>query len=294
MKFYRVLTGACVLAASACSFTEGFDGFAGASATRNNGSTGDGSLTTNSDSGDGFSAVSGHTDGGGDGAVVDPNTAPYFVDGGSFCSTQTTSFCDDFDTQDLGKNWLREGAYSKLTSYSAKSAPNDFLLNAPATTAAGTFVSKITHEFENSATSMVVTFDFFPEETYLGTSFFILGSMEWTRGDSKYSLRLVYSSGQIRLEESNLVAPPNNMDEYHPFFSLPAGQWSRLSLDVVASGTTPGAQLSADGVPIGTRETITPTAGMDLRPTLILGAVYAGQPHTGWILRYDNVTVTFR
>ena len=293
MKVYRALTGVCVLAASACSFTEGFDGFAGSSATRNSPSTEDGAITENSDSGDGISTVDGRSDGG-DGGAVDPNSAPYFVDGGSFCSTQTTTFCEDFDTQDLGKNWLREGAYGKLTSYTAKSAPNDFLLNAPATAATGTFVSKITHDFDTNATSTVLTFDLFPEETYLGTSFFILSSMEWTRADAKYSLRLVYSSGRIRLEESNLVAPPNNKDEYHPFFDLAVGKWSRLSLDVVASGSTPGAQLSADGVPIGTRETLTPTAGMDLRPTLILGAVFAGQPHTGWVLRYDNVTVTFR
>lgn len=293
MRSFRFLAGASVLAASACSFTEGFDGFVGPAENRSNSALDDGSPGA----GDSSTAPDITTTNGdaGDGAIADPNTPPYFVDGGSFCSTQTTtSFCDDFDTAELSKNWLREGAYAKLTSHEAKSAPNDFLLNAPSTTAGGTFVSKITHDFANNASSMIVTFDFFPEKVYVGTSFLILGAVEWNRGDQKYSLRLVYSSGQIRLEESNLVPPPNNKDEYHPFFDLPTGKWSRISLDLVANGTSPGVQLSVDGVPLGTREALVPTAGMDARPTVLLGAVFAGQPHTGWALRYDNVTVTFR
>lgn len=294
MRVLRIVAGASVLAASACSFTEGFDGFTGSSenqinTTLDDGAPGDGDA--NSTTGPASNAGDGSTDG----AVVDPNTPPYFVDGGSFCSTQsTTSFCDDFDTVDLSKNWLREGAYAKLTSHEAKSAPNDFLLNAPATNAGGTFVSKISRDFTNNAASMIVTFDFFPEKVYVGTSFLILGAVEWSRGEQKYSVRLVYASGQIRLEESNLVAPPNNKDAYHPFFDLPGGKWSRISLDLVATGASPGVQLSVDGVPLGTREMLAPTAAMDPRPTLLLGAVFAGQPHTGWALRYDNVTVTFR
>ncbi len=107
-------------------------------------------------------------------------------------------------------------------------------------------------------------------------------------------MRLVYSNGSVRLEESNLVPPPNNKDAYHPFFTIPNGKWTRIKLDVVASGATPGVTISLDGTTVGVRESITPTAGLDPLPTLILGAVFAGNPHTGWTLRYDDVTVTYR
>jgi len=72
------------------------------------------------------------------------------------------------------------------------------------------------------------------------------------------------------------------------------GKWTRIKLDVVASGATPGVQVSLDGTPVGVRETITPTPGMDATPTLLLGAVFAGNPSTGWRLRYDDITVTYR
>lgn len=63
---------------------------------------------------------------------------------------------------------------------------------------------------------------------------------------------------------------------------------------MVTSGGSPGAQLSIDGTPVGAREALVPTPLVDPTPTLILGAVFAGNPHTGWTLRYDNVTVTYR
>jgi hypothetical protein len=289
-------TAAVALCATtaACSLAVGFDGFVGPEKRDGGGDdlddSGSNGLVDPDSSGDGGGSPS--DDGGGD--APDPNAPPIFVDGGSFCPVGSNTFCEDFDTAELAVKWLREGVYGKLTSYSPKSAPNVFLVDVPATTTGGTFVSKITKNFENSTTSVVLGFDIKPEKVYLGSSFFILAALEWARNDDKYSLRLVYSNGSVRLEESNLVPPPNNTDHYHPFFTLPEGKWSRISLDVVASGSSPGAQISIDGIAVGTRETLTPTANIDPRPTLILGAVFAGNPHTGWTLRYDDVTLSFR
>ncbi len=283
---------------AACSLV-GFDGFVGPAEGKDDGG-GDGhqvdvSAPPRRDGGSNGLGGDGGDEAEGDSDAPDPNGPPVFVDGGSFCSENGgTAFCDDFDTADLSKQWLREGVFGKLTSYSPKSAPNVFLIDAPPTTAAGTFVSKITRSFETSATNVVVGFDFKPERTNEGSSFLILAALEWARADSKYSLRLVYSNGNVRLEESNLVPPPNNKDAYHPFFNLPLNQWSRVTLDVVASGSSPGVQIALDGVAVGVREPIAPTPGLDPRPTLLLGAVFAGTPHTGWRLRYDNVTATFR
>lgn len=222
---------------------------------------------------------------------------PVFVDGGSFCtSTEGTAatFCDDFDTEDLPSNWIREGLYGKLTSHEPKSTPNVFLVDAPQSAAGGTFVSKISRDFDDPSTHLLVEFDFKPERINEGTAFLMLAAVEWVRGASKYSLRLVYSNGSVRLEESNLVPPPNNQDTYHPFFTLPMNQWTRVSLDIEASGASAGVQISLDGKPSGKRAAISPSAEIDPRPSLLLGAVFASSPHTGWTFRYDNVTLTYQ
>jgi hypothetical protein len=301
-RSFLLRCGAAVVLATtaACSLAVGFDGFAGPGGSTGDGGNGEGSLRGDGSRADnGPSGPGAVSDAGGSSSppldAADPNVAPVFVDGGSFCDAQDgATFCDDFDTADLNARWVREGVYARLTSYSAKSAPNDFLLDVPKTDTGGTFVSKITHTFDTPSTNLLVGFDFQPERTYLGSSFLILAALEYTKADAKYSLRLVYSNGNVRLEESNLVPPPNNKDRYHPFFAIPTGKWSRLKLDVVASGATPGALLSIDGVPVGAREALVPTPLMDPTPTMIVGAVFAGNPHTGWTLRYDNVTVTYR
>lgn len=289
---------AVLAATAACSFTMGFDGFAGSGPLAGDGG-GDSRVASDPDGGGPAVDSSTATDGG-DAAspevdAGDPNGPPVFVDGGSFCGTQeSTAFCEDFDTKDLPVHWVKEGVFAKLTSYSAKSAPNVFLLDVPESTAGGTFVSKITKVMDAPSTNLVVAFDFAPEKVNLTSSFLILAALEYTKLDLKYSLRLVYSNGSVRLEESNLVPPPNNKDAYHPFFAVPVGKWTRIKLDVMASGTTPGAIVSLDGTPVGARETITPTPGMDPTPTLLFGAVFAGNPNTGWRLRYDDITVTYR
>jgi hypothetical protein len=294
----RFAVVALLAATAACSFTMGFDGFAGSGDTPSDG--GPDSPSARDDSGnppgvDGSSNVDAGDSGAIDADAGPVDQPPVFVDGGSFCGTQeSTAFCEDFDTTDLPVHWVKEGVFAKLTSTAAKSAPNVFLLDVPESTAGGTFVSKITKTMDSPSTNLVVAFDFSPEKVNLTSSFLILAALEYTKLDAKYSMRLVYSNGSVRVEESNLVPPPNNKDSYHPFFTIPTGQWSRVKLDVVASGATPGVQVSLDGTPVGARDALTPTPGIDPTPTLILGAVFAGNPNTGWKLRYDNVTVTYR
>ncbi len=300
-SFALSLGGSILFAATAACSLVGFDGFVGpAEGSREDGG-GEGLVveaSAPSPRRDGGTGEPG-TDGGSDGTdsdAPDPNVPPVFVPGGSFCAKEgaDATFCDDFDTADLPQQWLREGIFAKLTSYAPKSAPNVFLVDAPPATAGGTFVSKITHDFEAPSTNMLFAFDIKPERTNEGSAFFMLAALEWARGEDKYSLRLVYSNGLVRLEESNLVAPPNNKDAYHPFFTIPMNEWTRVGLDVIASGASPSIQLTLDGTAVGVRESIAPTPGIDPRPTLILGAVFAGSPHTGWRLRYDDVAVTFR
>jgi hypothetical protein len=286
---------AFLAATGACSLAVGFDGFAGpARVALDDG----GDASPDADRAPADGGVSNVDASDGPAPEVDagdPNTPPVFVDGGSFCGAQDgATFCEDFDTADLPVHWIHEGVFARLTSYTPKSSPNGLLLDAPETATGGTFVSKISRTFDAPSTNLVVAFDFQPERVNLGSSFLIVGALEYTMNDSKYSIRLVYSNGSVRLEESNLVPPPNNKDAYHPFFAIPTGKWTRVKLDIVASGATPGVVVSLDGVAVGPREVLTPTVGLDPTPTLILGAVFGGNPHTGWTLRYDDVTVTYR
>jgi len=298
--FFWRSTALCLVAGStACSLAASFDGFVGP--TRSAGDGGDEAAFVDLDSGNtqqldtGTALVDSSDAGVIDVVDADPNVPPVFVDGGSFCGAQeSATFCEDFDTADLPVQWIREGLFAKLTSYAPKSAPNVFLLDAPASPVGGTFVSKITRVFDQPSTNMVVAFDFKPEIVNTSSSFLIVGAIEYTKNEFKYSLRLVYSNGSVRLEESNLVPPPNNKDAYHPFFTIPTDKWTRIKLDIVASGATPGVTMYLDGTQVGVRETIVPTVGLDPIPTLILGAVFGGNPHTGWRLRYDDLTVTYR
>lgn len=285
---------ASALLVAACSLT-GFDGFVG---PKKLGASDDTSLPEDGDaSSDAPSTDIGAENDAGSDSGPAGEVPPSFVDGGTFCAespNSTATFCDDFDSTPLDVKWVREGVFANLSTVSPRSAPNDFFMNAPANTGIGTFVSKLTRSFVVGSTNLVVAFDFFPEKVHDGTAALMLGALEWSKGSEKYSLRLVYGNGAVRLEESDLVAPPNNKDSYHPFFNVPVGKWTRVKLDVVASGSNPGVTVSLDDTAVGLRETITPTPGMDTTPTLILGAVYAANPQSGWALRYDNVTVNYR
>jgi hypothetical protein len=284
-------------ASAACSMTVGFDGFVGTSASLDE-------TVPGSDAGP--RAEGGTADPERDSEPIDaaepleaeapdPNGPPVFVEGETFCDGQTgATFCDDFDKLDLPFHWVREGSWAKLTSHAARSKPNDFLVRVPPNTGGGTFVSKITRAFEEPSTDLVLAFDFFPEKLESGNSFLFLGALEYLAGKAKYSLRLVYLNGEIRLEESDLVPPPNNKDRYHSFFSVPVGKWSHVELDAVLEGGSPRVRISVDGLPVGPSMAVQPTEGMEPLPTLILGAVFAANPHSGWTLRYDNVAVTYR
>lgn len=294
------------MAASACSLLS-WDGFVGppedgsppeddAAEPSDAGGTTDGASDTDGGASSDAQTEASDDDASSDaGTDADPNAPPIFQDGGSFCAGKSTAaFCEDFDEVPLDKRWIREGTFGRLTSYNAKSAPNDFLVSAPPNTGGGTFVSKITKTMPAPSTNLLVSFDLFPEKINENSSVLMLAALEYTGGESKYSLRLVYLNGQIRLEESDLVPPPNNKDSYHPFFDVTVGRWSRIGLDVDLSDSPPGVTISVDGITVGSRLTVTPTANMQTVPTLLLGAVFAQNPHSGWTLRYDDVLVEYR
>lgn len=296
--FLRTGAGLLLAVTAACSLTTSFDGFVGSSDPADGGpSNNDGDSTAPGVDGSNATEDGAVTpnDGGSEADAPDPNTPPVFIDGGSFCSGQTTAtFCDDFDKAPLAINWTREGAFAKQTSYQPSSAPNVFLVDAPASTSGGTFFAKITRPFETASTNLLIAFDIKQERVDVGTAALIMSAVEWTRGTKKYSIRLVYTAGSIRLEESDIEHPGD--DVKHGTFTLD-NKWTRVGLDIVASGGTPTMKITVDGIAAAGLEAVAllpPVSGRDDRPTLILGAVFATNPHNGWTLRYDNVTVTNR
>ncbi len=291
--------GAALLCA--CSFTAGLDGFVGAGAPDRDAASDDGPQVV--DSGDAaaapdaaFTEASTDADADADADAFDPDAPPTFLEAGtSFCDGATGAFfCEDFDRHDLGYTWSREGLWARIVGSGALSPPNHFVVDVPAAPGTGSFVSKITRAFSQPSSELTLSFAFDPEKVDAGSAFLLVAALEFPRASAKYSLRLVYLNGQLRLEESNLVPPPLNEDVYHPFFPVPQGKWSRLRLDVSLTGTSPSVEIRVDDASVAGKEPLSVPAGVDLAPTLVLGAVFGGQPHTGWVLRYDDVRLDAR
>ena len=223
-----------------------------------------------------------------------PNAPPTFVDAGAttFCSAHTSStFCADFDEAPLPAGFTStEGAFISLTSTNPSSRPNDFLLNVPPQNGVGVLASKVTRSFPRSATGADVAFDLDPEKLNTSASGLLIAALEFTSNPAaKYSVRLAFNQGAIRVEESYLA--PSPADIFHSVFSLAPGQWSRIRLELRfgADGGPSTLGVYVNDVLQGSKDALTPPLGMDGRPTLLLGAVYGSLPHDGWTLRYDNV-----
>ena len=225
---------------------------------------------------------------------------PSFLDAGvmDWCSEHLGLgyvFCADFDETPLPAGFTAsDGAFLSQTSSSPSSGPNDLLLYVPAQTGSGSFGSKLSRAFDTPASNLVLAFDLDPEllnDTAAGLLFAGLDFLG--NADAKYSLRLAWNSGAPRLEESFLGTPS---DIPHQNFSLALAAWSHVEVDItlpqIDGGTaTPSFSILVNGIVQGTSETLSPPAGFDARPTLLVGAVYGTGPTSGWALRYDNVTL---
>ena len=64
-------------------------------------------------------------------------------------------------------------------------------------------------------------------------------------------------------------------------------------MDITLPGADGGGaateSILVNGTMQGTMETLSPPAGFDARPNLLLGAVYGTGPTSGWAIRYDNL-----
>lgn len=99
-------TAVALATTAACSLAVGFDGFAGPGGSASDGGNGEASPRGDTGRLDAGTTGPGTLPDAGGSALppvdaADPNVAPVFVDGGSFCESQDATFCDDFDTADL-------------------------------------------------------------------------------------------------------------------------------------------------------------------------------------------------
>ena len=229
-----------------------------------------------------------------------PAALPIYLDGGtaSWCSQHPGyAFCADFDETPLPAGFnASDGPFLIQTSSLPSSGPNDLLLHVPAQTGAGSWGSKLSRSFTTSATSVVLGFDFYPEvlnDTSAGLLFAALDFLG--NANAKYSLRLAYNAGAPRLEESFLGSPS---DIYHSNINIAPGGWSRIQVEITLPGSADGGDagtatesIYVNGVLQGTSEILSPPAGFDPRPNLLIGGVFGTSPTDGWALRYDNVTL---
>ncbi len=227
------------------------------------------------------------------------NQPPLFLDGGdSWCTSQTTdTFCADFDRVPLPSEFSSlDGTLISLTSTFPSSSPNALLLYAPPSAATGSFASKLSKDLPSPVGAIDLEFDLRAEVLNTTSSGLLFAAIDFVDNThAPYSVRLAFNSGAPRLEESYLGSPP---DIYHTNFSIPISTWAhiRLSLtfapgDVEGGAPTGSSAIYVNGSSVGA-DALSPPTGVTLRPTALVGAVYGTQPHTGWTLRYDNVTVT--
>jgi hypothetical protein len=231
--------------------------------------------------------------------VVAPDTgwadAPPDSTSSRWCDGAAT-FCADFDVGSLPSGFLTtSGTFLSLTTTNPVSKPNALLLQVPPDgSASGSFGGWLGHGFPNAVTTtMTLSFDILPETLSTTTSGMLFAVVDFIgNASARYSLRLVFTSGQARLEESFLTPP----DTYHPLFDVPSNTWSRLSLTVTFSGgAADTATVSIDGTPVGGgAQTLTPEVGVDWHPNLLIGAAFGGDPQTGWVLHYDDVVFDYR
>jgi hypothetical protein len=233
------------------------------------------------------------------GTVAPPQALPIYLDAGtaSWCDQHPGyAFCADFDETALPAGFsASDGAFLIQTSSLPSSGPNDLLLLVPSQSGSGTWGSKLSRPFSTYATSVVLAFDFYPEVVSTGGMLFA-GVDFLGNADAKYSVRLAFSNGAPRLEESYLGSPA---DVYHSNFSVPAQTWSRVQMELslpppsdggAADAGTATESVYVDGVLQGTVEMLTPPGGFDSRPNLLVGGVYGTSPTGEWALRFDNVT----
>jgi hypothetical protein len=227
-----------------------------------------------------------HSDSGSDASSDSPS--------GHWCGSVTATFCADFDVDPLPSGFLTmSGTFLSLTTMQAVSKPYALLLQVPADSSSGTFSSSLTHSFPNPVTTtMTLSFDFMPVMLTTTASGILFATVDFLgNANAKYSLRLVFYSGQARLEESTLTPP----DIYHPFFDVTLNASSRVSLAVTfAGGAAQSATVSVAGVPVGGAQTLAPAANVDWHPNLLMGAVFGGNPQTGWVFQYDDIVFDYQ
>ncbi len=243
-----------------------------------------------------------NTDGGaGDAGPSSPDDAPpTFLDAGvmDWCSEHLGlgyTFCADFDETPLPAGFTAsDGAFLSQTSSSASSGPNDLLLYVPTQSSSAVFGSKLSRAFDMPTSSVVLAFDIDPEDLNDTAAGLLFAGLDFLgNANAKYSVRLAWNSGAPRLEESFLGTPS---DIPHQNFTIPLQTWSHVEVDITlpqtdGGTTTPTFSILVNGIVQGTSETLSPPAGFDQRPTLLVGAVYGTGPTSGWTLRYDNVTL---
>ncbi len=181
------------------------------------------------------------------GTISPPEALPNYLDAGtaSWCDQHPGyAFCADFDETALPAGFsASDGAFLIQTSSLPSSGPNDLLLLVPSQSVSGTWGSKLSRPFSTPATSVVLAFDFYPE--LVPTGGLLFAALDFLgNASAKYSVRLAFSNGAPRLEESYLGSPA---DVYHSNFSIPAQTWSRVQMEALTAAAGRWRDRRRDG-----------------------------------------------
>lgn len=213
-----------------------------------------------------------------------------------WCENTRAEFCVDFDVADpLGR--FSAGAEGQALPVVDPgfdiSGPYALLIKVPATpNRTDTYSSKVTHHFNQRVNGFALDFRLASEQVSEERA--TVAAVEFVgNGAATYVLQLSYDAGALHFEEVS-----QGVIKRLGTTSLRTGEnaWSHLFLDVSLEAT-PKAYFKilndvdpALDVTVSS-PTLSPTDGMSIIPSFVLGVVEGERPHGGWQFRYDNVSL---
>jgi hypothetical protein len=270
------------LAATQCSLLTSVDGLAGGAASPDAADARDSSVI--------------------DASLVDADAAALdgaveaAADGGRYCASSTSAFCEDFDDEGPFVKWtsseIGAGGSVARDRAAALSAPNSLLTTSAASPSSIPAYLRLTtpavvHRVRIAYDLRVEARD--PQTAYAEVGYIRFGPVDSVHA---FYMRLYggASQGSSFTAEAYLPdggIPQNNVDlAGNPQFS----SWTRVAVDYDLRAA-PHVSVSVDGVLAGTTPLDASTFPADVA-RIEVGIGYTGHPTSAaWKLRYDNVTV---
>jgi hypothetical protein len=231
--------------------------------------------------------------------AVEASTSDAGTEAGTWCTTHQgdASFCEDFDTQGLAR-WEAKielgGGTAKADTAASSSAPASMLSELPAVDG-GLSEAFVLRKMKAPSVDVWAEAEFRLEQTDpAGSQLQVLKLLELSptapTDEDGWEVGVAVGGANRKVVVFQYNYYTNG---YAEVFASPTpvalGAWTRVNLHLRLRNPLDGVvDLNVDGVRVATGLAVQPPfAGAPFQ--LLVGAVYTSAPHTGWVLRTDNV-----